>query len=191
MWKKWFEYTEIVFCTPDKNEADRNRTKQELLFFNILLPEAVSNRPTIVCKGESPDFTVQLADSTMLYVEVVTAVATAHEDGAQGNTGIQQEHRWAQIRKGKRENKRYTTNGDDLARIVAKEVKKKRCLAETWAEKRPIILLVGLVGVGGLLPGIDLNKYVESIRPFESVIIGDGTIRTRILKDIAEWGDLT
>lgn len=186
MWGELFDYNEIVFCIPDKNEADRKKTKQELLFFNILFPEAAPNRPTIVRKGESPDFTVQLVDGAMLYVEVVTAVAIAHEDDAQGSLGIQQEYRWAQIKKRKRKNKRYKTNGDDLACIVAKEVKKKQRLAETWTEKRPVILLVGLVGVGGLLVDIDLGKHVESIRPFKSVIIGDGTIQTRILRDVAE-----
>ncbi|MHB1532741.1 hypothetical protein [Acidithiobacillus sp.] len=175
MWERQFDYQNIVFCTKDKNDADRNRTKQELLFFNILLPKVVPVCPVVICKGESPDFTVHLPGGERLYVEVVTAVAVAHEIDGSGRPGINQEHRWAQIRDGKRENKSYTTDDEELALLVAREIKKKQCLAKNWNDKRPIILLVGLVGAGGLLLGFDPQKHVQDIQPFKSIVVGDGT----------------
>jgi hypothetical protein len=185
MWEREFYYEDIVFLEPDKNLDDCNRTKQELLLFNILLPKAVPNRPTIVCKSESPDFITYLSGGERLYVEVVTAVAVAHENAATGGPGINLEWRRDQIRKGERDNKPYTTNSGELAQIVAREIKKKRCLARKWVEKRPIILLVGLVGVSGLFPDFYPQKHVNSIHPFSNVIIGDGTILTHVLQPTA------
>ncbi|WP_081576657.1 hypothetical protein [Acidithiobacillus thiooxidans] len=176
MWDNKFYYEDIKFLEPDRNPASRQKTEQELLFFNILLPELVKIRPTKVCKSESPDFIVHPTCDERLYVEVVTAVAVAHENDVVEEQGINQEKRWAEIRNGDRINKSYTTNSEELAQIVAREIKKKRCLARKWPKNRPIILLVGLVGVSGLPLDLNLQKYVKNIDPFSNIIVGEGTV---------------
>jgi len=169
-WSQPFRYSDLKIIGKDN---DHHKTVQELLFLNILLPSVVSNRPKEIHKTESPDFKVRLSDGRTKYVEVVTAVAeTIDEQGTHENY---------QKTLNKSRDKQccytpYTTDQDKYAQIILNQINKKRLLAKNWCDKRPIILLVGLVGTSNPLfevPRTDIEPFHRIIMgPYPTIIIG-------------------
>lgn len=157
-----------VCCEGGQDDA---KTRQEIAILNMLLPAICPCRPREVLKTESPDFEVTFEQHpTRIFVEIVTAVAEVRDvddDGATGET-VNYEQRATYIRKGKRLNYRYTTDATRHGEIVRRCIKEKADLARTWRCKRPIVLLVGLVGTSSPISDIQ-DAHIE---PFVRVVVG-------------------
>ena len=154
-----------------KGGQDDFKTRQEIAVLNMLLPVICPSRPREVLKTESPDFEVTFEQPpTRIFVEIVTAVAEVSDvddNGVAGKTA-NYEQRATRIREGKRQNSRYTTDAARHEEIVRRCIKKKAELARSWNDKRPIVLLVGLVGTSTPIWNI-LNVHIA---PFVRVVVG-------------------